>query len=69
MEFKGIFRRILRKINEAQIIRAGKLAASQFFFLNFKGTPSQVQHKTIFSGISKLNLLCLVKVKLRRYFQ
>jgi hypothetical protein len=35
----------------AQIIRAGKLEACPFFFLNFKGTPSQEEHKTIFSGL------------------
>jgi hypothetical protein len=34
---------------------AGKLEARPFFFLNFKGTPSQEQHKTIFSGLRKLN--------------
>jgi hypothetical protein len=39
----------------AKIIRAGKLEARQFFLLNFKGTPSQEQHKTILSGLSKLN--------------
>jgi hypothetical protein len=35
----------------AQIIRAGKLEARPFFFLIFKGTPSQEEHKTIFSGL------------------
>ncbi len=35
----------------AQIIPAGKLEALPFFFLNFKGTPSQEEHKTIFSGL------------------
>jgi hypothetical protein len=39
----------------AQIIYAGKLEARQVFFLNFKGTPSQEQLKTIFSGLSELN--------------
>jgi hypothetical protein len=39
----------------AQIIRAGKLEAQQIFFLNFKNTPSQEQHKTICSGLSELN--------------
>ncbi len=38
----------------AQIIRAGKLEARPFFFSNFKGTPSQEEHKTIFSGL-KIN--------------
>jgi hypothetical protein len=32
---------------KAQIIHAGKLEACPFFFLNFKGTPSQEEHKTI----------------------
>ncbi len=42
----------------AQIIRAGKLEAHPFFFSNFKETPSQNEHKTIFSGlkISKMAL-------------
>jgi hypothetical protein len=42
----------------AQIIRAGKLEPRLFFFSNFKGTPSQKEHKTIFSGfkISKMAL-------------
>jgi hypothetical protein len=32
-------------------IRPRKLETRPFFFLNFKGTPSQEQHKTIFSGL------------------
>jgi hypothetical protein len=36
----------------AQIFRAGKLEACSFFFLNFKGTPSQEEHKTIFSSLT-----------------
>jgi hypothetical protein len=36
----------------AQIIRAGKLEARPFFFLNFKGTPSQEEQKTIFGGLT-----------------
>ncbi len=35
----------------AQIIRAGKMEACPFFFLNFKGTPSQEEQKTIFRGL------------------
>jgi hypothetical protein len=37
---------------------AGKLEASPFFFSNFRGTPSQEDHKTNFSGfkISKITL-------------
>jgi hypothetical protein len=30
---------------------AGELEARPFFFLNFKGTPSQEEHITIFSGL------------------
>ncbi len=42
----------------AQIICAGKLEACPFFFSNFKGTPSQKEHKTYISGlkISKMAL-------------
>jgi hypothetical protein len=32
------------------MIRPRKLEAGPFFFLNFKGKPSQEEHKTIFSG-------------------
>jgi hypothetical protein len=47
--FKGIVQRILSGVvYYAKIIRAGKLEACPFFFLN--GTPSQEEHKTIFSG-------------------
>jgi hypothetical protein len=42
----------------AQIIRAGKLEVRPFFFLNFKGTPSQKEHKTIFSGL-KISTMAL----------
>jgi hypothetical protein len=34
-----------------QIIHADKLEARLFSFLNFKGTPSQEEHKTIFRGL------------------
>jgi hypothetical protein len=61
---KGIVQRILRGVNTKKI-RPRKLEARPFFFLNFKGTPSQEGHKTIFSG---LRWLCLVKVTLRRSF-
>jgi hypothetical protein len=57
---KGIVQRILTGVNTyyAQIIRAGKLEVRPLFFSNFKGTPSQKRHKTIFSGlkISKMAL-------------
>jgi hypothetical protein len=39
-------------------ICAGKLEARLFFFLNFKGTPSQGEHKPIFSGL-KINKMAL----------
>ncbi len=42
----------------AQLIRAGKLEAHPFFFLNFKVTPSQKEHKTIFSCL-KINKVAL----------
>jgi hypothetical protein len=51
--FKGIVQRILRGVNN-QIIRPRKLEARPFFFLNFKETPSQEEHKTIFRGL-KIN--------------
>jgi hypothetical protein len=45
---KGIVQRILSGVDTMlQIIRAGKLEARPFFFLNFKGTPSQEEQKTI----------------------
>jgi hypothetical protein len=43
------------------------LEARPFFFINFKGTPSQEEHKTIFSGL--IRWLYLVKVTLRRSVQ
>jgi hypothetical protein len=33
------------------LIYAGELEACPFFFLNFKGTPSQEELETIFSGL------------------
>jgi hypothetical protein len=36
---------------QAQIIRPRKLEAQPFFVLNFKGTPFQEEHKTIFRGL------------------
>jgi hypothetical protein len=48
MSLKGI---VQRDQYYAQIIRAGKLEARPFFFLNFKETPSKEEHKTIFSGL------------------
>jgi hypothetical protein len=51
-QLKGIVQRILRGRYYAQIIHAGKLEARPFFFLNFKGTPSQEEQKTIFSGLT-----------------
>jgi hypothetical protein len=37
--------------------------------LNFEGTPSQKEHKTIFHGLNINSWLCLVKVTLQRSFQ
>jgi hypothetical protein len=51
----------------AQIISAGKLEARPFFFLNFKGTPSQEEHKTIYSGLTFVRWLCLIKVTFRQF--
>ncbi len=49
---KSIVQRILRGVkNKLKKICAGKLEARPFFFLNFKGTPSQEKQKTIFSGL------------------
>jgi hypothetical protein len=46
----------VRNVVEVQtkmaIIRDGKLEARLFFFLNFKLTPLQEEHKTIFSGLT-----------------
>jgi hypothetical protein len=41
-----------------RLIRAGKLEACPFVFPNLKGTPSQEEHKTIFSGL-KINKMAL----------
>ncbi len=51
--FKGIVQRIIRGVKNKlkYVICAGKLEAHPFFFLNFKGTPSQEVQKTIFSGL------------------
>jgi hypothetical protein len=46
------------EIVKGQIIRPRKLEAQQLFFLNFKGTPSQEEHKIIFSGL-KINKMAL----------
>jgi hypothetical protein len=47
-----------RGLYYAKIIRAGKLEARLFLFSNFKGTPSQEEHKINFRGlkISKMAL-------------
>jgi hypothetical protein len=41
-----------------QSIRAGKLEARPFLFLNFKRIPSQEEHNTIFSSL-KISLIAL----------
>ncbi len=48
---KGIVQRILRGVDTKLIICTGKLEARLFFFLIFKGTPSQEEHKTVFSSL------------------
>jgi hypothetical protein len=40
------------------LIRAGKLEVRPFLFFNLKGTLSQEEHKTIFSGL-KSNKMAL----------
>jgi hypothetical protein len=37
------------------MIRTAKQEAWQFFILNFKETLSREEHKTIISGLSKIN--------------
>jgi hypothetical protein len=58
--FKGSVQRILRGVTTKlnQIFRPRKLEARPFLFLNFKGTPSQEEQKTIFSGL-KINKMAL----------
>jgi hypothetical protein len=53
----------------AQIIRAGKLEALPFFFSNFKGTPSQKEHKTIFRGLKISKMALSGRSDVTRYFQ
>jgi hypothetical protein len=50
LRLKGIAQRILSGSILCSNNPCGKLEARLFFFLNFKGTPSQEEHKTIFSG-------------------
>jgi hypothetical protein len=54
---KGIVQRILRGVNIQlkQSVLVNYVEARPFFFLNFKGTLSQEEHKTIFSGLSEIN--------------
>ncbi len=59
--FKGIVQRIY-------LIGAGEMEDRPFFFLNFKGTPSQEEHITVFfSGLKIIEMACLIKVT-SRYF-
>jgi hypothetical protein len=44
--------------DNAHSILTSKLKTCLFFFLNFKGTPSQEEHKTIFSSF-KINEMAL----------
>jgi hypothetical protein len=52
-----------------QIIRASKLKACSFFFLNFKGTPSQEEHKTIFSDLKSKKMALSGQSDPRHYLQ
>jgi hypothetical protein len=63
---KGIVQRIPRGVNTKlkYIICACKLEAHLFFFLNFKGTPSQEEHKTISSGLK----ICKMALSNPSYF-
>jgi hypothetical protein len=54
---KGIVQRILRGSCLAHSIRASKMEAHTFFFLNFKGTPSQEEQKTVFSGLKFIEMV------------
>jgi hypothetical protein len=56
---KGIVQRILIGVNikHKQSVLVN-WRPGHFFFMNFKGTPSQEEHKTIFSG-SKINKMTL----------
>ncbi len=58
--FKDIVQRILRGVNTTlkYVFHPRKLEAQPFFVFNFKGTPSQEEHKTIFSGL-KINKMTL----------
>jgi hypothetical protein len=55
--------------NYAHIICSGKLEVRLFFISNFKGTPSQEEHKIIFSGLMINKMAFSGKKTLRRYFQ
>jgi hypothetical protein len=59
----GIVQRILRGVGTA------KLETPQIFILNFEGTPSQEEHKTIYSGLSEINLLYLAKLTVRCFLK
>ncbi len=67
-QIKYIVQQILREGQDwAQTIPTAKMVAHWFVIVNFKGTPSLEEHKTIFSGFIKINLLCLVKLTLWRH--
>ncbi len=52
-----------------QIIRPRKLEAQPFFFLNFKGTPSQQEKKTIFSGLKICKLALSNQINFPAFFR
>jgi hypothetical protein len=49
------------------MIRTVKLEAQQIFIWNFKGTPSQEEHKTIFSGVMIYEITLLIKLTFRHF--
>ncbi len=58
VDVKSIIQRILTEVLEqAQMIITAKLEARQIFTLNFKGTQSRAEHKTIFGGLKITNVV------------
>jgi hypothetical protein len=50
------------------MIRAGKLEARPFFFLNFKGTPSQEENKTSFGSLKIFKLALSNQIDFPAFF-
>jgi hypothetical protein len=51
------------------LIHAGELEAHPFFFLNFKGIPSQQKHKTIVSGLKIYDMALSDQNNILGFFQ